>query len=96
MDHGFITPNSLHIVRNHGPVPQNQWDTHRITIGGLVNKPVTITMDDILQLPSHTIPVTICCAGNRRKEQNMIRPSIGFSWGPGGILSSNTIIASES
>ncbi|KAL7333663.1 hypothetical protein PS15p_202530 [Mucor circinelloides] len=85
MDHGFITPNSLHIVRNHGPVPQNQWDTHRIIIGGLVNKPITITMDDILQLPSHTIPVTICCAGNRRKEQNMIKPSIGFSWGPGGI-----------
>lgn len=41
-------------------------------------------MDDLLQLPSHTIPVTICCAGNRRKEQNMIRPSIGFSWGPAG------------
>ncbi|KAK4515935.1 histone H2B [Mucor velutinosus] len=85
MDHGFITPNSLHIVRNHGPVPQNQWDTHRITISGLVNKPITITMDDILHLPSHTLPVTICCAGSRRKEQNMIKPSIGFSWGPGGI-----------
>ncbi|KAL9539821.1 hypothetical protein MBANPS3_010044 [Mucor bainieri] len=85
MDHGFITPNSLHIVRNHGPVPQNQWDTHRITISGLVNKPVTITMNDILQMPSHTLAVTICCAGNRRKEQNMVRPSIGFSWGPGGI-----------
>ncbi|KAL0139157.1 Oxidoreductase, molybdopterin-binding domain-containing protein [Mucor lusitanicus] len=85
MDHGFITPNSLHIVRNHGPVPQNQWDTHSIAISGLVNKPVTITMDDLLQLPSHTLAVTICCAGNRRKEQNMIKPSIGFSWGPGGI-----------
>lgn len=43
-------------------------------------------MDDLLQLPSHTIAVTICCAGNRRKEQNMIKPSIGFSWGPGGKI----------
>ncbi|KAI8640057.1 hypothetical protein BD408DRAFT_391226 [Parasitella parasitica] len=85
MDHGFITPNRLHIVRNHGPVPQNQWDSHTITVGGFVKKPTVITMEDLLELSSHTIAVTLCCAGNRRKEQNMIRPSIGFSWGPGGV-----------
>ncbi|KAI9474233.1 MAG: nitrate reductase [Benjaminiella poitrasii] len=85
LNHGFITPNSVHIVRNHGPVPQNDFDTHTITIGGLVNKPVTITMKDLLEMPPQTMAVTICCAGNRRKEQNSIRPSIGFSWGAGGI-----------
>lgn len=30
-------------------------------------------------------PVTLVCAGNRRKEQNQLRKSQGFSWGPGGI-----------
>ncbi|OBZ85839.1 Nitrate reductase [NADH] 1 [Choanephora cucurbitarum] len=85
IESGFITSNSLHVVRNHGPVPLNDSNTHVISIGGLVNHPVMITMSQLLELPSVTLPVTICCAGNRRKEQNMIKPSIGFSWGPAGV-----------
>ncbi|KAF8635471.1 hypothetical protein AX15_000444 [Amanita polypyramis BW_CC] len=81
---GFITPNQLHFVRNHGPVPELSWEEHRIEITGLVNRPVTLTMQDILSLPPTTIPVTLVCAGNRRKEQNIHKQSIGFSWGAGG------------
>lgn len=80
---GFITPVSLHIVRNHGPVPKLDWKTHKITIKGLVNKQIELTMDDILKFPSITIPVTVTCAGNRRKEENMIKKTIGFNWGTG-------------
>jgi nitrate reductase (NAD(P)H) len=29
MGSGFITPPSLHYVRNHGAVPRLQWGTHR-------------------------------------------------------------------
>ncbi|CAG8818015.1 24406_t:CDS:2, partial [Gigaspora rosea] len=29
IDQGFITPNPLYYVRNHGPVPKLHWDTHR-------------------------------------------------------------------
>lgn len=32
-----------------------------------------------------TIPVTLVCAGNRRKEQNVVQTSLGFSWGAGGV-----------
>ena len=32
-----------------------------------------------------TLPVTLVCAGNRRKEQNVVRKSLGFSWGAGGL-----------
>lgn len=39
-------------------------------------------MDDIIKYPSITFPVTVTCAGNRRKEENMIKKSIGFNWGP--------------
>lgn len=42
-------------------------------------------MEILAQLPSITIPVTLVCAGNRRKEQNMHKQSIGFNWGPGGV-----------
>ncbi len=30
-------------------------------------------------------PVTLVCAGNRRKEQNQLKKSKGFSWGAGGV-----------
>ncbi len=32
-----------------------------------------------------TYPVTMVCAGNRRKEQNQVRKSKGFSWGAAGL-----------
>ena len=32
-----------------------------------------------------TCPITLVCAGNRRKEQNVVRKSKGFSWGPAGV-----------
>ncbi|CAD7697183.1 unnamed protein product [Ostreobium quekettii] len=80
---GFVTPVSLHLVRNHGAVPKLDWKTHRIEVGGLVNNPVSMSMDELVKFPSITIPVTVTCAGNRRKEENMIKKSIGFNWGPG-------------
>ena len=80
---GFITPVSLHYVRNHGAVPKLEWKSHRIEIKGLVDRPMSLTMDDILKFPSTTIPVTLACAGNRRKETNMVKKTVGFNWGPG-------------
>ncbi|KAG0363822.1 hypothetical protein BG005_005644 [Podila minutissima] len=85
---GFITPTPIHYVRNHGPVPQLSWDTHVLSIEGLVNTEVALTMDMLAQLPSLTIPVTLVCAGNRRKEQNMHKQTIGFNWGPGAVSTS--------
>lgn len=32
-----------------------------------------------------TYPITLVCAGNRRKEQNVVKKSKGFSWGPAGV-----------
>ena len=81
-DYGFISPVNLHIVRNHGAVPKLEWDTHRIKINGNVKKPYDIGMDELSKLPYEQFPCLVVCAGNRRKEQNMIKSSIGFNWGP--------------
>ena len=32
-----------------------------------------------------TVPITLVCAGNRRKEQNVVQKSLGFNWGAGGL-----------
>jgi nitrate reductase (NAD(P)H) len=87
-EHGFYTPSSLHFVRNHGAVPKLNWETHKIKIHGLVNKPMTITMEQLLMLPSVKVPVTLVCAGNRRREENMIKKTIGFSWGASAVSTS--------
>mmetsp|Transcript_69563 Transcript_69563/g.77827 ORF Transcript_69563/g.77827 Transcript_69563/m.77827 type:complete len:888 (+) Transcript_69563:61-2724(+) len=83
----FITPSSLHYVRNHGACPRLTWEEHSIVIGGPgVTKPMELSMDELVDLAlPRELPVTLVCAGNRRKEQNQIRQTIGFNWGPCGV-----------
>ena len=52
----------------------------------LVANPIKITLKELLsEYENVTYPVTLVCAGNRRKEQNVVRKSKGFSWGPAGV-----------
>ncbi|CAA3018146.1 nitrate reductase [NADH] 2 [Olea europaea subsp. europaea] len=89
MHHGFITPVPLHYVRNHGTVPKAIWEDWTVEITGLVKRPVRLTMDQLVnEFPSKEFPVTLVCAGNRRKEQNMVKKTAGFNWGAAGISTS--------
>mmetsp|Transcript_29837 Transcript_29837/g.43981 ORF Transcript_29837/g.43981 Transcript_29837/m.43981 type:complete len:932 (+) Transcript_29837:87-2882(+) len=91
MSHGFITPTSLHYVRNHGAAPNLDWDSHRVRISGLVDKPMELSMADFTdptKFEQVSIPVTLVCAGNRRKEQNSVKQGIGFNWGPAAVSTS--------
>jgi Oxidoreductase molybdopterin binding domain len=85
MKEGWLTPVSKHFVRNHGAVPRLRWESHKVRITGLVNKPLELGMDELTKLPAVTIPVLLSCCGNRRKEVNMLKNSQGFSWGPGAV-----------
>lgn len=54
--------------------------------GRLVEKPLTIKFRDLVNdFDQITCPVTLVCAGNRRKEQNVVRKTKGFSWGAAGV-----------
>ncbi|KAI5079840.1 hypothetical protein GOP47_0005319 [Adiantum capillus-veneris] len=89
MQHGFLTPTSLHYVRNHGYVPQAEYDEWRVEISGLVRRPQSFSMKQLVEeFTPRELPVTLACAGNRRKEQNMVKQSIGFNWGPAAISTS--------
>jgi nitrate reductase (NAD(P)H) len=47
---------------------------------------MTLKVRDLIQdYQNVTLPITLVCAGNRRKEQNQVRKSKGFSWGPAGL-----------
>jgi len=39
-------------------------------------------------MPSREIPITLVCAGNRRKEENLVAQTIGFNWGAAGVSTS--------
>jgi nitrate reductase (NAD(P)H) len=89
MHHGFITPVPLHYVRNPGPVPKGRWEDWTVEVCGLVNRPARFTMDRLVtEFQSREFPVTLVCAGNRRKEQNMVKQTIGFNWGAAGVSTS--------
>jgi len=89
MQHGFITPAALHYVRNHGPVPNASWETWTVEICGLVKRPTRFTMSQLVtEFPSREFPATLVCAGNRRKEQNLTKQTIGFNWGAAGVSTS--------
>ncbi|KAL3641326.1 Nitrate reductase [NADH] 1 [Castilleja foliolosa] len=89
MHHGFITPVPLHYVRNHGPVPKASYDNWTVEITGLVKNPVHLTMHQLeTEFQPKEFPVTLVCAGNRRKEQNMVKQTIGFNWGAAGVSTS--------
>ncbi|OOQ82853.1 Nitrate reductase [NADPH] [Penicillium brasilianum] len=86
---GFLTPPELFYVRNHGAVPQVRDEDipdWKLSIEGLVENPIILSFRDILEKYDQiTAPITLVCAGNRRKEQNTVRKSKGFSWGPAGL-----------
>ena len=87
-DSGFLTPTELWYVRNHGAVPKvldEDISTWKLTIEGLVEHPMTIEFHELIKYRQITIPVTLVCAGNRRKEQNIVRQGKGFNWGSGGV-----------
>ncbi|XP_010670929.2 nitrate reductase [NADH] [Beta vulgaris subsp. vulgaris] len=89
MHHGFITPVPLHYVRNHGPVPNAKWEDWTVEVTGLVKRPARFTIDQLVnEFQSREFPVTLVCAGNRRKEQNMVKQSIGFNWGSAAVSTS--------
>ena len=52
----------------------------------LVQFPLVLSFKQILsEFDQVTAPITLVCAGNRRKEQNQVRKSNGFSWGAAGV-----------
>ncbi|SPO06985.1 probable nitrate reductase [Cephalotrichum gorgonifer] len=97
---GFLTSVDLFYVRNHGAVPKvldedvMSWE---LSVEGLVENPYTITLKDLIQeFEQITMPITLVCAGNRRKEQNTVRKTKGFSWGSAGLstaLFTGTLLA---
>ncbi len=73
---GQITPNEMHYVRSNFAVPEHDGT---LEVGGAVDNPITLTVDDLRAMPAIERAVTLECAGNGRLEMRPL--PIGEPWG---------------
>ena len=65
---GIITPSGLHFERYHGGVPEVNPDDHRIMINGMVERPLLLTMDELMSFPSESHIHFLECPANGGME----------------------------
>lgn len=61
-----LTPTGLHYLLTHFDVPFLDPRAWRLTVDGNVERPLTLTLDEVTDLPARTLTVTMECAGNGR------------------------------
>jgi sulfane dehydrogenase subunit SoxC len=61
-----VTPPGLHYVLTHYDIPAIDPAEWRLEIGGAVDRPVTLSLDELRQRPAVTSRVLLECAGNGR------------------------------
>ena len=64
-----LTPNDLFFVRNHAPAPVIDPAVYRLTVSGLVQRPLSLSLAELrAHFPAQRVTATLQCAGNRRQE----------------------------
>jgi sulfane dehydrogenase subunit SoxC len=73
---GIITPNGLHHARCHAGVPAIDPDRHRLLVHGLVDRPLSFGMDDLVRFPSVSRLHFLECSGNTKFfDPRLIKPT---------------------
>jgi DMSO/TMAO reductase YedYZ molybdopterin-dependent catalytic subunit len=80
---GSLTPASAVYVRNHFDAPQVDPDAWRLTLGGAVREPASLSLAEVKALPARSVTMTLECAGNGRQAMRPKPP--GTPWGYGAV-----------
>ncbi len=82
----WLTPNDRFFVRSHfGPPAEEQIDptVWRLEVGGLVERPLGLTLNDLKQFPEVTCTAVLQCSGNGRA---FFHPKVpGVQWERGAV-----------
>ena len=80
----WLTPIPHFFVRNHMYEPvQLDAPDWRLSVGGEVEKPLTLSLAELSKLETHSVVNTLECAGNGR---SLHRPQVpGIQWGKGAV-----------
>jgi len=80
---GTVVPNQRFYVRNHFQIPQLDASSWRLNVVGLVERPLSLSLRDLVKMPSQTQFVTLECAGNGR---SLLSPRVnGEQWNLGAV-----------
>ena len=80
----LVTPTDQFFTRSHGTIPRIDPAGWRLEVGGLVDRPTTFSLEDLLRaFPQREVTATLVCAGLRRSEFLALGPLPGeLPWGP--------------
>jgi DMSO/TMAO reductase YedYZ molybdopterin-dependent catalytic subunit len=80
---GLVMPNAHFYVRNHFQIPLLDSSTWQLSVGGLAERPLRLSLHDLRNMPSQTSVVTLECAGNGRF---LVDPPVpGEQWRLGAV-----------
>jgi DMSO/TMAO reductase YedYZ molybdopterin-dependent catalytic subunit len=80
---GDVTPTSRFFRRNHFPIPDLDAETWRLEVGGLVNRPLILSLEELKRLGSQSLAAVLECAGNGR---TLFSPTVdGERWDLGAV-----------
>ena len=65
-----LTPTVRFYRRSHFPIPVLDPAAWRLGVGGMVHRPLSLSLPELIRLPAETLAVTLECAGNGRASQN--------------------------
>ncbi len=78
-----FTPNELFFVRSHFGPPAMDLASWKFTVEGLVEKPLSLTLDELKKMGSNARAAVLQCAGNGRA---LFKPRVaGAQWERGGV-----------
>jgi DMSO/TMAO reductase YedYZ molybdopterin-dependent catalytic subunit len=78
-----VTPTDRFYRRNHFPIPVLDAAAWRLSVSGLVDRALSLSLPELTQLPAQTAVITLECAGNARRMYQP--PAPGEPWGFGAV-----------
>jgi DMSO/TMAO reductase YedYZ molybdopterin-dependent catalytic subunit len=79
----YLTPTTLFYIRSHFAEPKLDVPSYQLRIGGAVRNPLSLSYEEIRNLPAETRNATLECAGNSRVF--LIPQAAGAQWELGAV-----------
>ena len=79
----YLTPAADRFLRSNFALPRLSGRGHRLAVGGLVERPLRLRVEELSRFPQRTLTVTTECAGNHRTTLSPLPP--GEPWSGGAV-----------
>lgn len=79
----FLTPMELFYIRSHFPTPKLELASYQLNVDGAVRNPLSLSYNELRDMPSETRIATLECAGNSRVF--LIPQADGAQWELGAV-----------